>query len=239
MIHKHFDQIDSTQNYLKDHLNELIQSDKDILISAESQNQGRGRLGNSWTDFKQNLAFSFTLAPNEVLTLTPLEISVHIVKFFREKHNVQLKLKWPNDLINNEFQKCGGILMQNISQIILCGIGVNLFATPEEIKTVPRDIEKPQIGSVFKSIERLDLNKSEYSIGIYKYILSHRLTKSETCKEWNKFCAHLNKKVSIITETKTYNGIFLGLGPLGEAIIQEENGNSSSHFSGTLLINEN
>jgi len=82
MYHQHFNTLDSTQVFKNNNLEKLKSEQNDILISTTHQTQGIGRSGNTWDNYENSLAMSFTLAPNPIATLTPLEIGVITVRFF-------------------------------------------------------------------------------------------------------------------------------------------------------------
>ncbi len=127
MYHQHFNSIASTQTYLKDNLELLKEKDDDILISASEQSAGLGQRGNQWDNYPNNITLSFTLEPQRVATLTPLEIGILVISFIKKKFNQDLFLKWPNDILTKEGKKCGGILCQYIdSSTVIVGVGINL-----------------------------------------------------------------------------------------------------------------
>ncbi|RLA63243.1 MAG: biotin--[acetyl-CoA-carboxylase] ligase [Epsilonproteobacteria bacterium] len=201
--HIHLASVDSTQLYLKEHL-----EDGNILISAEEQTHGVGRQKKKWVHQKNSLAFSFTLKPCEVPTLTPLEVSVLIAKFIKENFALKLKLKWPNDLLNEKGEKCGGILIQNIEGRLIVGVGINL--------SMERPIEKRELypPGYFKIITP---NK-ELIRDIYSFILNNRSTPDEIRDLWEEKCIHLGKQVEIDNIT----GVFEGIGEIGEALIRSD-----------------
>jgi BirA family biotin operon repressor/biotin-[acetyl-CoA-carboxylase] ligase len=208
--HIHLDTIDSTQSYLRDNYH-----GGNVLVSAKEQTSGFGRQGKLWIHQKDSLAFSFSLRPCEIPTLTPLEVAVLIGIFFKE-HN--LKLKWPNDLLNEKGEKCGGILTQNIDGILFIGVGINLSLgrSIEERKSYPAG--SLNIGNV--SLKKL-------SNDIYQFILSNRLAPSKIRELWPKSCIHLNKEVEI----DDICGVFKGIGPIGEALVSNK-----SIYSGQLSL---
>ena len=151
MHHIHFDQCESTQNYLKNNWDELIVNHENILISTDHQTKGIGRRGNSWKELSNSLFLSFSLSANEVLTLTSLEIGVLIVDFISQKFNTDLRLKWPNDILTKDGHKCGGVLCNVVEKNqIIVGIGLNLGA--HEKSELPSETSKFPIGCINKKI---------------------------------------------------------------------------------------
>ncbi|MFZ4712703.1 MAG: biotin--[acetyl-CoA-carboxylase] ligase [Bacteriovoracaceae bacterium] len=223
----HLGQCNSTQEYLKIHLDNLLIEDKDLLVSTDLQLAGKGRSGNFWHSYEGALAFSFTLTPSEVLTLTSLEVGILISRFFEEKYKKVIQLKWPNDLQFDE-GKCGGIIIQNVSEKLIVGVGINLYQG-EENKRQDEYTHSFLFGhNIFaEDFKRILPEK------IYQYIIDNRLRADEIINEWNKLCVHQNQLVSFENGKHLAHGFFVGLGQSGEALI-EEDGIIRSIFSGGL-----
>ncbi|GAB4415925.1 MAG: biotin--[acetyl-CoA-carboxylase] ligase [Bacteriovoracaceae bacterium] len=239
MIQLHFQSLGSTQTYLIENLSNLVSKDRDVLVSTDRQTDGIGRSGAQWIDFKNNLALSFTLYPTDPITLTSLECAVLISKFFQLQWKIDLNVKWPNDLMNSKQEKCGGIILHNSNNIIICGVGINLDAKKHETEKVERDSSKPAIGSLLNEDLSSDLNKKEISNNIYEFILNNRLSKEEIMNSWSKRCHHLNQFVRIYDNpTRFVVGYFRGIGSLGEALVETSPGKIEKIYSGSLVINE-
>lgn len=226
--HIHLPTCDSTQDYIK--LLKKAKSDRDILVSCDQQLKGYGRKLNSWQQFPNSLAMSFTLEPSEILSLTPLEVGIIISDFFKKFFEIDLFLKWPNDLFTQNKEKVGGIIMQN-SDFLYVGLGVNLGDIPEsQVKKIESSYH---VGSI-------NLNKEFHlqslSLQIYQYILHNRIKSMDSLYyRWNKLCLHKNQKVAIEDKDFKIVGIFKGIGKDGEAIIQSES-SISKIYSGSLTF---
>ena len=225
MIHHcHFHQIPSTQDYIRDHLDDLLSHSPLCLVSADFQTAGIGRKRHSWNHVKNALAFSLTLKRPRgggTNSLTALEIAVLLVRFFRENYGHSLQVKWPNDLINPSGEKCGGVIihLQSGGEIIV-GIGLNLgpakFAQEQQYHFLPGVIDHNW------ELAKNDLKEIPYAI--YEFILSHRLDSHEILAEWMKYCVHLNHLVAIRDGVEHWQGIFIGIGQQGEAILGQKGG---------------
>ena len=100
--HIHFKTLASTQDYLIHHP-EL--HDKVTLVSTSQQTQGVGQYGREWDFQSGNLACSGIIATNQVPTLTSLEMSLIISEYFKDKYQIEIKTKWPNDLLTSDGKK--------------------------------------------------------------------------------------------------------------------------------------
>lgn len=228
MKHLHFDEINSTQDYLMTNFSDLV--DEQCLISAKKQSAGRGRGKNIWDTYENSLAFSFSLTPNNSLTLTPLEISCLVLKYINSLSEAKhIQLKWPNDLLGLNNKKCAGILVQIQENTAFIGVGINWGLSNPSTKEY-----KTGKASIFNQ----NLNEEDFKnipAEIYKFILSNRMTAAQIINYWNENCAHLDSNVTIIEDEKEICGIFKGIGPSGEAHIEVEN-KIIKIYNGSLLI---
>lgn len=231
MHHIHFKECGSTQYFLFNNIEDLINNHKNVLVSTDQQTDGVGRSSHKWIQFKNALAFSFTLSPNPIQTLTPLEIGVLVCDYFKEVHRTNLLLKWPNDIVTAKFEKCGGIISTLKNNIVISGIGLNFG-----IKDQNYHIEslKIPVGTIFnKEIDSED--KRYLSNDIYTYILNNRISEN-LVERWNTYCAHLNHDVSIVDQESNIEGTFLGIDKNGVANIKEKKSNTIIKiYAGSLI----
>ena len=128
----YYNEIDSTQKEIwrKIEKNEI---ENGTAIMAEFQTNGVGTHGRIWhTDESENIAFSFYVKTNctqEKLQGLTIEIAQIIVDIFKEKYNVKIDIKTPNDLII-KYKKTGGILTESkmkgeLVKFLVIGLGIN------------------------------------------------------------------------------------------------------------------
>lgn len=226
MEHIHLKECESTQDFAI----ELLKSKENFIISCELQTKGKGQGGKTWDALGNCVSFSFDLGPSSPISLTSLELGVLVCKFFEKFYNLTPKLKWPNDILNNSKQKCGGILINNSSQSkMIAGIGINLSSKDIELKTN----YKVPAGFIFsKSFES---DKETLCYNLTQFIHQNRLTDIEIINQWNNRCAHIHKKVMIFDESKEVFGTFKQVGKFGQAIIETSHG-LEEFYSGSLKI---
>jgi len=174
----YFNEIDSTQTEIWRRIeNKTIKNG--TIVMADIQTMGKGTHGRVWhTDEKENVAFSFYIETNNEISkfegLT-IQIAEIITKIFKRKYNIEVKIKYPNDLIINN-KKIGGILTESkvnsdCIKYLVVGIGININKTcfSEDIKDIATSIKK------------------EYGISVDKYEFI-----TEFCNEFEK---HLNERI--------------------------------------------
>lgn len=217
MRHIHFESLNSTQEYLKASIDELLISDENIVVSTDQQTDGLGRQKHVWDFYSGSLAFSFNLKAASPSILTPLEIGVLVANFFKQLYGIAIKLKWPNDLINSSGEKCGGIIgnMLGNNQLIV-GIGVNA------VQSIDKQIDKYD----FKAggLDYGDVMQTKDLIyAMVEYIHESRLAATEIVTKWNDLCSHKDIMVKLVDQKTTHNGLFKGIDDQGLALIEIDN----------------
>ena len=231
MNHLHFETINSTQLYLKENIETLLKNNSDILISCDFQTHGIGRSGNSWIHQPKSIAMSFTITPSLELTITPIEIGIATILFFRETFNQTLFLKWPNDLMSISRKKVGGIITHfHNNDNLIAGLGINL------------DLLSNQANDQFRyGIDALnlqtDLTVKQISELLYKYILKNRIDVNQVVNFFNKHCLHMNKAVKIEDHQITTEGICRGINQMGALLIESQK-EIQPFISGSLTLTD-
>jgi BirA family biotin operon repressor/biotin-[acetyl-CoA-carboxylase] ligase len=115
------------------------------LVAADSQTQGRGRLGRHWvTTAGSALAFSLALRPTadereRLAFFSPLA-GLAVCQALVEGYGLPAEVKWPNDVLLNRRKACGVLVEAawtgDILQGVVVGIGVNVAPS-----SVPPDSE--------------------------------------------------------------------------------------------------
>ncbi|MGN9836801.1 biotin--[acetyl-CoA-carboxylase] ligase [Nonomuraea sp. H19] len=106
------------------------------VLVAEEQLAGRGRLGRAWSaPPRSGLTFSILLRPDVPLAAQgwlPLLYGVAAASAVRRLAEVDVRLKWPNDLLIGE-RKLAGILAERADDVVVIGMGLNVSLRPEEL----------------------------------------------------------------------------------------------------------
>ena len=218
----HFDELDSTNTYLKKNWESLPKS---TVVVAEKQTAGRGRYNRVWISNEGGLYFSVLLKPNKpdfLPNLTQL-MALSICQTL-EKANLIPQLKWPNDVLINGEKICG-ILSEVImkgSQIgaVVIGVGINISQEGLE-----------QIDQPVTSLKKLGI-KTEKKV-LLQQILNHfwkeypSLCESgfETIRAAYKQRANfLGKQVSVTNNDKTIFGLAKDISAHGTLLLRTEKG---------------
>ena len=150
----HYKTIDSTQKEIWRRFKNKTIKDKTMII-ADIQTAGIGTHGRIWhTDEENNIAFSvyfdFSKKNCRVDELDGLTVRIakKIVSIFKEMYDIDLDIKFPNDIYCNG-KKLGGILTESkvqngLVRCVVIGIGINTnqveFA--DEIKEIATSVRR-------------------------------------------------------------------------------------------------
>ncbi|MCU0861191.1 MAG: biotin--[acetyl-CoA-carboxylase] ligase [Methanomassiliicoccales archaeon] len=111
-----------------------------LVVVANRQSAGRGRMGRSWSSPEGGLYLSLLLRPgidpDQVLRMTVLSC-VPVAEAIEEVTGLRPELKWPNDVLVRG-RKVAGILAEGVSkgmrlEMIVLGIGINVNTPSHEL----------------------------------------------------------------------------------------------------------
>jgi BirA family biotin operon repressor/biotin-[acetyl-CoA-carboxylase] ligase len=108
-----------------------------LVLVAEAQTAGRGRLGRSWVSPpRAALTCSVLLRPDRVRPAQrgwlPLLTGIAVAAALRDEAAVAARLKWPNDVLVGG-RKIAGILAEARGDAIVTGFGLNVTLTRAEL----------------------------------------------------------------------------------------------------------
>ncbi len=218
-------------------------AEQGIVVIAEGQSKGRGRLGRSWVSPKEKgIYLSVILKPKIPPSATPkvtLIASVATAMAIRKISSLPALIKWPNDVfIKNK--KISGILTEiaarpDAIKFLILGIGINVN-TPKEFLPAEATSISEELG---QSINRIALAR-ELLRELEKYYLLFN-HKGFQCiiKEWKNLSATLGSRVRVADSENVYEGQAVGIDNItGSLIVRKDNGFSRTVLSGDVQILE-
>ena len=139
------------------------------LVVADVQQAGRGRLGRSWVaDPGAAYLFSLVLRPPVPTAEAPRCVLLWAAALAEV---LDLQLKWPNDLVDGQGRKVGGMLAElegsaGTSPSVILGVGINIEQPTDPALTLagslaalgraPRD-RAALLGALVRAIDRVDV----------------------------------------------------------------------------------
>jgi len=204
------------------------------VIIAETQTEGKGRMGRRWVSPRGGIWLSVILRPE----IAPMEVprmtiigSLAVAKAIAELTNMEVKFKWPNDVLirsvaGGAFKKVCGVLTEMVSgtgrvNYVITGLGINvnnripatLRAKSISLKdAIGRNLPKRKL--LRKMLEKFD----KYYIDFKKRGMGPIL------KEYKSMSAVLDKEVNIECPDKIIEGKALDIDEYGALIVQTDNG---------------
>ena len=221
------DTVDSTNNYAAKLVSGTNVADGTVILTY-NQTSGRGQQGSKWiSEEGQNLTFSIVLAPKNIAIedqfIISKAVSVAIINYLKEEHNIKAKIKWPNDIYIGK-SKISGILIENtlagnsIKNTIV-GIGFNVN------KSSFKGIDRP-ITCLHEQIEKeLNLNDVLSDICYYIEKLYMQLRTNNYKITENLYLENLlglNQSLTFEDKSGEFKGEIKGVSNIGELLIQKE-----------------
>lgn len=118
--------------------------DDGVVLIAEHQTAGRGRLGRAWTaPARSGLTMSLLVRPTGVdasrWPWLPLMVGLVVAATVRDRAQVEADVKWPNDVIIED-RKLAGVLVERVESqgrapAAVIGIGLNVSLRSDELPT--------------------------------------------------------------------------------------------------------
>lgn len=222
----HFETLPSTNSYTKDRGAQGEQ--EGLIVLADKQTGGLGRLNRSWHSPPGGLYFSVLFRPKVIspaeAPLITLTAGVAVAKVLQTAYGVDASLKWPNDVLI-ENQKVAGILSESALlgediEYVVVGIGVNANSTLEDF---PKQLH-PIATTLHEVLNRnIDLPRLfSYLIGQLEYWYLRLLDKGfhAIAPHWRKLCSHLGKKVNVSIGKTQLIGIAKDISSDGSLILK-------------------
>ena len=212
----------STQIDLAESIRVGTAIDGDVLI-ANYQSAGRGRLDRDFSaPPSAALLFSFykkVSRPREEWNFLALLAALSIREALQNFDNeLNLTVKWPNDLLINE-KKVAGLLSQATEEGVIIGIGLNVVMKSDELP-----VESATSLSVenFTELDRNIIVKKILQVFQEKYVLWNRQGSAPFISEYEKACSTLHSKIHITLPNRaSIDSTATGVTPLGELILHD------------------
>jgi BirA family biotin operon repressor/biotin-[acetyl-CoA-carboxylase] ligase len=215
-----------------------------VVVFAESQTKGRGRLGRKWmSPTRKGLWFSVLLRPNlrpqettqlTVISATALRRAVKIVT------GLSAEIKWPNDILIRG-KKAAGILTEMSAEVdrvrhVILGIGVDVNQSAAEF---PPELRGTATSLGMEAGE--DISRAELAVEIlreldfdYARICAGKF--SEVADEWEDACVTIGKNVTVHVGDRKFTGLAESLDEDGALLVRTEHGHLERIIGGDVIL---
>jgi len=210
------DDVDSTNRYLRDALNEGKLSH--AAVSAERQSAGRGRMDRSWQSPPGNLYLSLSFPVPEALAdkamFFNVALAVSVAELLRGEFDLDVRLKWPNDLVY-EGSKLGGLLSElvrprTLPLHLIAGLGLNVNTAV----SIPDALLLPV--SLFQALgRRVEIKPLREALarGIFRsWVELVRSGSAGFIARWRTLADMMGREVEVRTAETILTGRALGIG---------------------------
>lgn len=215
-----------------------------VVVFAESQTRGRGRMGRKWMSPPQKgLWFSVLLRPElrpESATQITVAMATGLARAIASVIGTAPEIKWPNDLLIGG-RKIAGILtemsaeMDRIKYVIVgIGLDVNLSKAelPAELREVAtslriaagRPVDRPKLAASL--LEELDRDYARVINGQFQQV----------AEEWEEQCVTLGKNVSISIGNRKVSGRAESIDPDGSLMVRTSHGRLERILGGDVIL---
>jgi BirA family biotin operon repressor/biotin-[acetyl-CoA-carboxylase] ligase len=215
-----------------------------VVVFAESQTKGRGRLGRKWlSPSTKGLWFSVllrpSLRPQEATQLTVASATA-LRRAIQNQTGLKAGIKWPNDILLNG-RKAAGILTEMAAEVdrvkhVILGIGVDVNLN---VGDFPADLRKT-ITSLKIEMDK-PVSRSELAVEILRELDAdyHRVCSGAfdaVANEWEEHCTTIGQVVSIQTGNRHVRGRAESLAEDGALLVRTEHGHLERIVGGDVIL---
>ena len=218
-----FEELASTNTFaLELGKNSIVQG---TVVLADRQTAGKGRLQRSWfsppgTNIYGSLIFSFNL-PLQAIGWIPLMAGVAIAQAIEGHTEIDITLKWPNDILIEE-RKVGGILCESFKRsptetCVVIGFGINVNLSESAF---PKNLEQTATSLQTHSKHPLDRHHLLKSIITtleqgWKALITHG---PQACQlAYSSRCSTLGQQIQVLfPDGSKLEGQAQSIGELGQ-----------------------
>ena len=212
------------------------------LVIAEKQLSGRGRRGRSWlSPAGEGIYASLLLRPAMSPGMAPritLMTAVAIAEAMLSLVRIDLKIKWPNDILVNG-RKLAGILTELSADMdavnyIVVGLGVNVNTPPEHFSEELRDQATSIYIETGEKLSRTRLTRVWLQHFEKYYEMFKKNDFSPIMHRWKQLSGFIGQKIMVDVVGEKHVGEVVEIDEDGVLILKDEQGGYRRIFSGDI-----
>jgi BirA family biotin operon repressor/biotin-[acetyl-CoA-carboxylase] ligase len=215
-----------------------------VVIFAESQSKGRGRLGRTWVSTQgKGLWFSVLLRPPltpQAATQLTIASATALARALRTAAAIGCEIKWPNDILVNERKVCG-ILTEMSAELdkvnyLVLGIGVNVNFEESDF---PVELRRTATSLAIEADRKF--KRAEVAANIlreldrdYSRVCSGKF--AQVADEWEDQCTTIGRQVEIASGKRTILGRAESLDAEGALLVRTQHGHLERIIGGDVTL---
>jgi len=215
-----------------------------VVVFAESQTKGRGRLGRKWiSPAGKGLWFSILLRPElrpQEATQLTVAAATALWRAIHDETGLSAEIKWPNDILFRG-KKVAGILTEMNAELdrvkyLVLGVGVDVNLAPSEFPPEVRKIATSLRAEMGKAMLRAELATAMLREldRDYARICGGRF--AEVADEWEAHCTTLGRQVTISIGERRTRGRAESLDDDGALLVRTEHGHLERIIGGDVTL---
>jgi len=212
-----------------------------MVIIAEEQTGGIGRLGRSWISPAGGVWITIVLKPDipiDHVFMVTMAASVAVARAIRKEFDLGALIKWPNDIYIGD-KKVAGLLLElfaeaDVVHYCLLGIGVDVNIAPSQLEQV-----KSAVTSISAEMG-YDVDRASFLARLLKefesrYLLIEAGEYEAITREWKSLSCTLEHRVRINTMKATFEGDAIDIDEFGALLIRKDNGKIERVIAGDCI----
>ncbi len=215
-----------------------------VVVFAESQTKGRGRLGRKWVSpARKGLWFSILLRPNlrpQETTQLTVASATALRRAIVSETGLDVEIKWPNDILIGG-KKVAGILTEMSAELdrvrhVIPGIGIDVN---QDVSEFPPELRK--IATSLKIESGESVSRAALAVAILRE-LGEEYTRvcagkfSGIADEWEEHCGTIGKEVTVQIGDRKIRGRAESLDDDGSLVLRTEHGRLQCITGGDVTI---
>jgi BirA family biotin operon repressor/biotin-[acetyl-CoA-carboxylase] ligase len=215
------------------------------VVIADAQPEGRGRLGRSWVSPPgKGIWMSIILRPNispEQAPRITVMAAVAVAKALKYIAELELGIKWPNDIVYNGKKLCG-ILTEvhaepEIIHYAVVGIGINVNLSVQDFPDEIRDIATSLIIEKGREFNRAVIVRAVLQEMERSYVQGLRGDNFVLLlKEYEGRSVIFGKNIRVIGPAYEFSGYAEGFGEDGSLLLRLDDGRLEKVLAGDVSI---
>lgn len=213
------------------------------VVAADRQTGGKGRRGCFWeSPSGKNMYTSILLRPRFAPSKAPmltLVMALGAAEAVQEMTDLDVRIKWPNDLVVNGKKICG-ILTEMSAEVdyinhVVIGIGINTNISdfPEELRSKATSLFL-ETGVTWRRAELIASVMRHFEANYEIFLQTENLSK--LTEQYNHMLINKDRQVQIIETGSSWMGRASGINETGELQVEKEDGTIENVFAGEVSV---
>ncbi len=219
-----------------------------LVVTAEYQRAGRGRLGRKWISPPGTAILASVLLhrqacelPHEALTLAA---GLAVAEGIDDAAGISPALSWPNDVVVGE-AKLAGVLVEvhtvSGARQVVIGFGINVFSAPPTEQVSGQAICLAEaIGSPWRpaSLERIEILRAVLA-RMERWVAALQSDGAgELHERWCSRCGMINRRLCVQSAGRRFTGRVVDVSPSEGLILLDDDGQRLHFPSATSTVVE-